>query len=484
MKKIINIFIISLFITALIWSQDFSFDSSDNNSEFSDDSFIDSGDSSFFSGDTGGLEISGSLDIPVTMKPKWDSLENSTWSFSPELITNLDYSNGKTDLRVILNTKMNEGETSINLNEAWVRLYMGNIDLEVGMMKIIWGKGDKVHVMDTLNPMDYSQFIEPDYNKRKQADLMVRLNLTTGDSGRTEIIFLPWFTPDTYAEEGSWLMADTAVMKTAGETALETFGPLYYLDLTGGGLNDGLAALATAQKISEMESNFMRIENTQTLKHAQGGIRYTSTIKSLDWGAAVIRSFVREPVVKGIDLSLITAASDPHFELSYTPMIMAAQEAALIVNGFNFKEEAALTLTKDWDGSDPDLRNSKAEWLFGFDLNLPLNNFNINLQSKGSYLLFTDKITAYDPEYSDRYYNHMIIASLSDSYFHDTLKLSFSGSWNVEDHDYMFIPELEMTFRESAAFTLAYNLYEGASESLFGQFDDQDNITLSCRMNF
>ncbi len=488
MKKIIYIFIITLFIIPLLWSQDFSFDSSDDNSfsnsEFGDDSFIDSGDSSFYIEDIGGLQISGSLDIPVTMRPQWNSLGNSPWIFSPELITNLDYSNGKTDLKVVLSTKTDKEETSIDLDEAWVRLYMGKADLEVGLMKILWGKGDEIHVMDPLNSMDYSKFIEPDYNERKQANIMVRLNLNIGDSARTEFVFLPWFTPDTYAEEGSWLMTDMAALQTTGKTALEIFSAAYHTALVGGGMETGLAALATAQKISEMERTFMREENTNALKYAQGGIRFTNTSGALDWGLGIIRSFVREPVIKGVDLTLITAASDPHFELSYTPMVMVAQEAALVIKNFNFKEEVALTLTEDWEGADPDLKNSKVEWLLGFDYNIPLNNININLQTKGSYLLNTESITVFDPEYSDRYYNNMIIGSLSDSYFYNALKLSFSGSWNVEDNDFILIPELEYTFREAVTFNISYHIYEGEQDSLFGQFDDQDNITLSCRMNF
>jgi len=496
MKNIICILIV--LISLPLWGQEFSsdissIDSSENsfdNIDFVDGSFTDEGDSSFFVGVSEGLEISGSLNMPLTIDPNWDSLETSIWSFSPKLITNLDYSGSSTDLRVVLNTKQENEETTINFDEAWVRLYMGNADLEAGLMKIIWGKGDKIHVMDVLNPMDYSQFIEPDYNKRKQADFMVRLNLGIGDTGRAEFVVLPWFTPNIYATEGRWLMSEAATLRTIGETAMESFGTSYYSSvfINNGATSAaaGIAALATSQKLSELENTFIREENTKTLEYAQGGIRFTHTAGPLDWGLAVIRSFVRVPVVKSIDLNTaaITAASDPHIEVSYTPMVMAAQEAALVVKGFNLREEAALTLTEDWKGDDPDLNNSRVEWLFGFDRNAGLNNINLNMQAKGSYLLFTENITTADPEYSNRYYSHMITGSLSGSFFYEILKLSLSGSWNVEDKDFLLFPEIKLTFREAVSFSLIYHLYEGDSDTLFGQFDDKDNLILSCKINF
>jgi len=507
-------------------SGDSSFsDDSFGDDSFGDDSFADDSfaDSSFFqedsAGGTAGVEIGGSLKLPLTLTMDQDSPRSSTWHFQPVLETSLNYQASKADLSAEIETGLDQGEAWFDIDEAWLRLYLGSADLEAGLIKLTWGKGDQMHVMDVLNPMDYSRFIEEDYNDRKEAEMMMRLNIPTGMTGKLELVAIPWFTPDSQAMEGPWVQSQLLTMTAMAESTLKTYGENYldhlseklysdhyadyysnYLSMNGGdtaaadaSAKDDIqtqAILATLQKLETVQAQALREENTRTLEYAQGGFRFTHSLGPLDWGISLIRSYMDSPVIELVDMNSSAyddpsvLALDPHVEISYTPLIMAAQEAAWVTAGFNFRQEAAFFMTEDWEGDDPALRNPKVEWLFGFDRNLPLSKLNLNVQGSGSYILLTESLIMSDPDYAEEYYTHRIAASLSDSWFHDQLTLNLAGSYNVEDQDFLIMPELEYLFKDEVRFSLLYRMYQGEEDTLFGQFDDHDSLTLTVRMDF
>ena len=72
-------------------------------------------------------------------------------------------------------------DDSFNLNEAYVRLFYDNFDFLAGKKKVIWGKGDKLHVIDNINPEDYSDFINEDYLDRKISEKMLKIDYYIGN---------------------------------------------------------------------------------------------------------------------------------------------------------------------------------------------------------------------------------------------------------------------------------------------------------------
>lgn len=60
------------------------------------------------------------------------------------------------------------------LDEFTARAYVGNAQFEAGKMRVVWGKGDKLHVLDNFNANDYTDYIIPDYIDRRIAEPMLR----------------------------------------------------------------------------------------------------------------------------------------------------------------------------------------------------------------------------------------------------------------------------------------------------------------------
>src|SRR6056297_2595613 len=55
----------------------------------------------------------------------------------------------------------------IDFDEAYYRYYGDKYHFLIGKHRTIWGTGDKVHVVDNLNPEDMSDFINREYKDRQ-----------------------------------------------------------------------------------------------------------------------------------------------------------------------------------------------------------------------------------------------------------------------------------------------------------------------------
>ena len=146
------------------------FESFDDFASFGDDTS---------SGAATALEVNGSIDSEIRAYVDVDEAkaENVEMDASPSAAIDMKYSGTKSDmelsLKVDADTIKNHPEDVID--EAVLRGYFGNLSLEAGKMKVVWGKGDKLHVLDNFNADDYSGFIIPDYLDRRVSTPMVRV---------------------------------------------------------------------------------------------------------------------------------------------------------------------------------------------------------------------------------------------------------------------------------------------------------------------
>jgi len=387
-------------------------------------------------------------------------------------------------------------------NEAYIHLFLSPLDLLAGYAKVVWGKGDGIHVIDRLNADDYRDFINRDYLDRRVAEPMVKLGLTAGETGYFEFAYEPVFTPDIYPESGIWFPAQASTLQGQVTSAVEklvqdtytstyddTYSTTYQSVLTAGGTMDQaqytatqaaqLAASAAAQTLQD-EGHYI-LPDTNTLLYSQLAGRYTFSVSGLDLVFSDYYGFLSDPV---IDTSKLT--TEGTVSLSYDRVNTFGLEASAVALGFNTWMEAAYNLTSDYNGDDPMVHNNSIQYLAGFDRDLPIHNLYINIQLIGSYIINNGKINAGDIEYkSDELYTKNIIAwSLSDTFFNDVLKLQFDGSYNFEHKDYMLRPKADFAFTDDLHLAVLYTYFQGDSNTNFGQFRDNSFAELNLIYRF
>ena len=203
------------------------------------DSFGDFGDfgGESSSGAASALEVNGSAEteirayVDTSDKDNKDGADKIDVRALPNAKLDMKYSGSKSDVEL----KLKVDEDTIKnhpvdvIDEAVLRGYFGNLTLEAGKMKVVWGKGDKLHVLDNFNADDYSDFIIPDYLDRRISTPMLRAVYSLPFANMNlEGIYTPLLPVDRFATSGRWVPAQVGdltglVTKTAkNELAMYT----------------------------------------------------------------------------------------------------------------------------------------------------------------------------------------------------------------------------------------------------------------------
>ncbi|WP_407426584.1 hypothetical protein [Treponema sp.] len=360
-----------------------------------------------------------------------------------------DYTGANLKLKLSSATLEEHPEDVIDEVSASGSFKDGVFQLKAGKLKEVWGKGDKVHVLDNFNANDYTDFIFPDYIDRRIGEVMFKAtaNLSWDYNLKLEGIFTPWMTPDRFASSGY-------LVPNAQKELTETVEDLI-TDYVGANAANSATAIPALMYASNFDSNTL-YTNTKSLKFSQSGVRLTGSFAGIDWGASYYYGHYKQPsadlkntvIYKAFHTSLTdgsytnTLTSSLGFGLVYQEALKKAAaagqditnqavqtavqaqvaadlaalyssyshvktglpslnydqlqvfglEAAFVLWKFNTRWEVAYNLTEDIAGDDPWIKNNSISWVAGFDIDLPIHNLNINIQENGSYILHSDKI--------------------------------------------------------------------------------------------
>jgi hypothetical protein len=447
-------------------------------------------------------------------------------------------SSAEASLKLKINEKILSESPKNIVDEAAVRMYLGKLDLEGGLLKVTWGKADSEGPLDVLNPLDYTDLTVTDTQERKIAQPMLHASYALGSFSKIEAAFLPGFEGNRIAWSGPWTPSSVRSLKTQG------YSMLYYgtNPTANGGRGDGLYAnyyasawssaysaawaqaystayataiakgATTAQATATATSTVVAIADaevaknaaviasqaaeaanaklddileypeTRSLEYAQGGLRLNVTVAGADLGFQYFTGFLPNPVVDMNPADIV--ANDYHAEVSYNRYHQAGMDFAMVIAGFNLRSELAANLTDDFKGDDPEVYNPTVAWSLGFDRDL-FAGINLNLQYAGTYRLFDDGVgdAAYDIEAGTDITRSKITAVLKKNLFKDRVELELTGRYGIEDQDYLLLPRIGFLVGD-AQLDLSAGFFGGDDEGELGQFDDYDYCRLTLSYQF
>lgn len=485
MKKIKLLGFIAAYTLAasLAFGQDSDFDFSDDfGSDFGDSSSSSSG----FSMTQ--LEVSGEAEVKFRTyfdddeHTQYDPLEMKDWDTEaiPKGKVNLKYNNDSVsaEVKFALSKDILDDYKEDIVDEMTLETYLGNFTLQAGKMKVVWGKGDKLHAVDNFNANDYTDFVIPDYIDRRLAEPMVRViynvpaDIGPFSSSRFEAVWTPFFTADRYASSGRWVPAQVNALS---ETLTENAGE----KIVKQGITASATAAAAAAESAKMPvaiqqqalytnmvSNATTLADnlypdTHKLKYMQAGARFTTTTGSLDWGLSY---YVGRDKTASIDYSKMDSFVTKHLAgtddeddkfIDYDLMQAFGLEAAKTFGAYNFRAEGAYNLTKDVDGDDPAVHNNSISWVAGFDRDLPISELNVNVQAQGKFIVHKDKIddNLFDTEDGSYRNDVKLVVNISDTLAHGKVKPEVTAIYGFQHYDLIVVPKLTWYVSDGLEFT-------------------------------
>ncbi|MBP5176712.1 MAG: hypothetical protein ILP07_12485, partial [Treponema sp.] len=219
------------------------------------DDFGSFGDLEDESASTSKLEVNGSASMEVRAYVDADKAKDVELKANPSGTLSLKYDGNKSDMNLTFSIDADKIKTHPEdlVDELLLRGYFGNLTLEAGKMKVVWGKGDKLHVLDNFNADDYSDFIVTDYIDRRISTPMIRAAYSLPVANiNMEAIYTPLLPTDHFATEGRWAPAQLTTL-TDGATKLVSMN-LLGLESKAAAANAEAAAAPDATKPAKQQA--------------------------------------------------------------------------------------------------------------------------------------------------------------------------------------------------------------------------------------
>lgn len=464
---------------------------------------------------------------------KANDVANSATEADAYLKLEMNYSGENTDLngKIKLDSASIKDNPEDVIDEFTARGYFGNWQIEAGKMKTVWGKGDKLHVLDNFNANDYTDFIFPEYIDRRIAEPMVKIAWVPSYAGdlvsniKIEGVYTPMMTADRFATSGQLVpytqTALTGSVTEKVETAMSSYLTPFvtaeltaqsvmaeakatdFTDVTKAGafiskyaatlvpygldttnptatLESAITNYVATTKSASLEAQTKALMNasgissdptalyadTHNIRYGQAGLRITGTVGSFDLGASYYYGHYKQPTVDyGKMDSYIenvingTGVSDDDKFIDYDELQVFGLEAAFLVWKFNTRWEFAYNLTRDFDGTNPYIKNNSIAWVGGFDMDLPIHNVNINIQETGKLILKNDEVDKLgaigDTDYNSdgKYTNNQLVINISDKWLNEKLTTECTTIYGIECKEWCVQPKVSYNVIDGLTFT-------------------------------
>ena len=568
-----------------LFAQDSFFDDADTVESTSTNEGTSFGSSGSGSGNSGTIDFSGFANLGIRMYPHKDLKRTEA---IPVFGINFKYSGARTELDSHFKCNaLTIADYPLDLiDEFTVRAYLGDFVLSTGKMKLVWGRGDMIHVLDVFNANDFTDFTIPAYIDRRIAEPMVHLAYNAPIPLRLEAAWTPLMTPDRFSLKGAWVppqiteikrnakaslneaVSNPRIAQTFNENALQKalHDPIskelknitshiptsitidmkdIVAKLDGAALLDGITLTFVQTQIKKLLTNlakqkitvsiteiankilppkpdgspyteaeiktllagepFLTEVTTRIAKEIAGTAQKAETelVSSLKKAGAVIENFQFDECAKigmnafmpdmhqikygqyGLRLSGSAGPVDMACQYYYghykTPSINVEKMITYAMEGknirecvyydpvhifgadlgaaiamFNFKSEAAYYMTEDFKGTDPAVHNNSLQWVLGFDVDIPLNNLNLNVQNIGSHIIGFKNVRQnnqdgkmdMDWNTAEKSTNNKLAFNVSDSWLHETLTDSVTVIWGIEHNDVVVMPKIKYKIKD------------------------------------
>ncbi|KON27024.1 hypothetical protein AC481_05915 [miscellaneous Crenarchaeota group archaeon SMTZ-80] len=100
--------------------------------------------------------------------------------------------------------KPNQDTTADPLREAYIDIFLKKMDIRIGKQQEVWGTADGLKVLDLINPTDFREFYQDDFEDSRIPLWAFKVNYYVGNGGNNvfQVIWIPDFEPDYIAPYG------------------------------------------------------------------------------------------------------------------------------------------------------------------------------------------------------------------------------------------------------------------------------------------
>lgn len=349
----------------------------------------------------------------------------------------------------------------VYLDEAYVNLYYGRLDLRLGKQIFAWGRADGFNPTNNLTAWDYSDVLD---TENEQLGLVSARAVYYAGSWSAEAVLAPSFTPSTLPGVHS---------RWWPELPATVANPVY-------------PAAGPRRLNARYRYAAPRLPD-EGLASTQYALRLSGLLRGWDVSVSWFDGYDDLPalhVTPDVDAALTTATVT--IEPAYHRRRAAGVDFATTFGALGVRGEAAYYLTEDWSGTDPAIDDPYLQYAVGADY-----TFDGLLVGKDLFLLaewvqelhLPDRSTVY--RFTDL--NHLFRRSVfarADLALGAFTDFVLDGTYNVATRDWWIQPGLVWSVTDGLALRADLDLTGGPDDAFFGSFRENRRVQLRVKYSF
>jgi len=345
-----------------------------------------------------------------------------------------------------------EYDFETSFREAYVDLFFSNVEFRLGKQQVVWGKADGVFINDIVCPLDMSMFLLQDFDNIRMGLPMAKANLYLGN-WTLEGLWIPKFEPWQFAEAGSdWEFT----LSVPPDTVWDLIPNVIHL-------ND-----------EELPEN--------SLENSEFGLKLSTFLLGADISLLYLDGYADHPSIQVVDTTITGSPIPTQIDTYLSPTYYRSP-----MYGLNFSRPVFTTVIRGELGYFGDRRFSNVNMqtvtsdyfsgMMGLDFTGPLG-------SSISFQAIHRQIMDYKSGMVDDKTEQMATATISGSFLRETVIASVLGLADVNEDAGLGRLDISYAWSDALRISLGGFLLWGNEDTLFGQFDVNDNIYLKIKYSF
>ncbi|MFT7214457.1 MAG: hypothetical protein ACI9XK_004725 [Granulosicoccus sp.] len=340
---------------------------------------------------------------------------------------------------------------SIELRELYWETFVDNSFWRIGKQQVVWGEADGLKLLDVINPQNFRQFVMDDFDDSRIPLWMFNAEFTLIENGVLQVLWIPDTTVHNLVPSGSpYAFSSSSIV------------PILASDLA--------IQLRPAQA------------PRSPIKDSDIGLRYTDFVSGWDISLNYLYHYVDELIVSA---SAQTNSEIPHILLTqnYERSHLLGGTATSALGDWTIRVEIAFE-TNRYHRTKQSLPGvvQASQWssVIGVDYQGWSDQF-ISVQ------WFQTRINATQTdliELIEHSQEDSVTFLWESNFMNDTLKAKWLQIHSIDHGDGVFRPKVSYNLQSNLDVYISADVFYGNKDTLFGQFDQGDRVSIGFDWGF
>lgn len=326
---------------------------------------------------------------------------------------------------------------SIELRELYWETFADNSFWRIGKQQVVWGEADGLKLLDVINPQNFREFVMDDFDDSRIPLWMFNAEFTLTENGVLQVLWIPDTTVHNLAPSGSpyAFSSSSIVPKRSGDSAVQL----------------------SPEKAPR-----------SLIKDSDIGLRYTDFLGGWDVSLNYLYHYVDEPIVSA------SAQTNSELLQNYERSHLLGGTASSALGDWTIRAEIAFE-TNRYHRTKQSLPGvvQANQWssVIGLDYQGLSDQF-ISVQ------WFQSRINAGQAKLIEHSQEDSVTLLWESNFLNDTLTAKWLQIHSIDHGDGVFRPKLSYNLQSNLDIYLSADVFYGNKDTLFGQFDQGDRVSI------